>query len=288
MIGQPYNPDQCAFLLNQALNANLFNPNVPDASNNTNHIVLWNFIESKLLWVNTITNLIESEIGGIPTLQQVLDFNHDLVNGNNFQGTLAGVGNTGTQVLAHGSDAALGNTGSDVNAIGLSAARENIGNNINAIGGAAAYLNEGNNVNAFGTQAAQENTGTNVNAFGVQAAQENTGGEVNAFGSLAASINTGGGVNAFGIQAARRNTGTNVNAVGGGAARQNTGSNVIALGTNAGISNPLSGMFIISNSELPSYADHAAAVAAISPTGRPNNTYIYHNQGTMSIGAVRL
>ena len=32
---------------------------------------------------------------GIPTLQEVLDNNHDLVDGNNFQGTSAGVDNTG-------------------------------------------------------------------------------------------------------------------------------------------------------------------------------------------------
>jgi hypothetical protein len=32
-----------------------------------------------------------------PTLQEVLDNNHDLVDGNNFQGTGAGVSNTGTK-----------------------------------------------------------------------------------------------------------------------------------------------------------------------------------------------
>ena len=44
--------------------------------------------------------------GGTPTLQQVLDFNHDLVDGNNFQGTGAGVGNTGTDVIALGTNSA--------------------------------------------------------------------------------------------------------------------------------------------------------------------------------------
>ena len=37
--------------------------------------------------------------GGTQTLQQVLNFNHDLVNGNNFQGTCAGVCNTGNYVI---------------------------------------------------------------------------------------------------------------------------------------------------------------------------------------------
>ena len=62
MIGQAYNPNNCAFVSNQALNANQFNGSVPYSSNNTNHLVLWDFVEKKLLWVNSITNIIESEI----------------------------------------------------------------------------------------------------------------------------------------------------------------------------------------------------------------------------------
>lgn len=175
-----------------------------------------------------------------PTLQEVLDNNHDLLFGNNFQGTNAGVGNTGVTVIAIGNAAAFQNTGVSVNAIGNS----------------AAFQNTGNALNAIGNEAARDNTGDYVNSIGSQSAKSNTGDYVNALGLNAAALNTG--------------------------------DNVIALGTNAGIANPLSNMFIISNSELPSYADHAAAVAAISPTGIPNNTYIYHNQATMSIGAVRL
>lgn len=178
--------------------------------------------------------------GNIPTLQQVLDFNHDLVDGNDFQGTGAGILNTGVYVIA------------------------------------------------FGTNAGKENSGSNVNAISVDAAYQNEGNDVNAIGSSAAALNKGNDVNAIGNASAYNNTGNNVNAIGNTAGLGNTGDNVIALGSSAGIANPLSGMFIISNSELPSYADHAAAVAAISPTGIPNNTYIYHNQATMSIGAVRL
>lgn len=64
MVGQPYNPDNCAFLSSQSLNANQFNPNVPYSTNNTTHLILWDFVEKKILWVNSQTNLIESEIGG--------------------------------------------------------------------------------------------------------------------------------------------------------------------------------------------------------------------------------
>ena len=194
--------------------------------------------------------------GGTPTLQQVLDFNHDLVDGNNFQGTGAGSGNTGIGIIANGTNAANGNTGDRVVAIGEDAAINNSGLLINAIGTAASFENTGNGVTAIGNGAARSNTGNSINAIGSEAAKNNTGNFVNAIGS--------------------------------GAGKGNSGDNVIALGTGAGSGNPLSGMFIISNSELPSYADHAAAVAAISPTGIPNNTYIYHNQATMSIGAVRL
>lgn len=64
MVGQPYNPDNCAFLSSQSLNANQFNTNVPYSTNNTTHLILWDFVEKKILWVNSQTNLIESEIGG--------------------------------------------------------------------------------------------------------------------------------------------------------------------------------------------------------------------------------
>jgi len=175
-----------------------------------------------------------------PTLQQVLNNNHDLVDGNNFQGTGAGSGNTGVQVTAIGTSAAINNTNSYVVGIGYGAA--------------------------------SNQSGFNVVGVGINACGGNSANSVIGIGNLAVNSNTGIGVYGF----------------GDAAAWQNTGSNVVAIGANAGISNPLSGMFIISNLHLPSYVDHAAAVTAISPTGIIGNTYIYHNQSTNSIGAVRL
>lgn len=64
MIGLPFNPNNCAFVSNQALNANQFNGNVSSSSNNTTHTVLWDFVAEKLYWVNTLTNLIEAELPG--------------------------------------------------------------------------------------------------------------------------------------------------------------------------------------------------------------------------------
>jgi len=60
MVGVPFNPDNCIFISNQALNANQFGA-VPNASNQSNHTILWDTVESKLYWVNTLTNIIEKE-----------------------------------------------------------------------------------------------------------------------------------------------------------------------------------------------------------------------------------
>ena len=62
MVGVPYNPDNCTFVASQALNANQFNGVVPDAVNTSNHLLLWDFIDEKLYWVNSLTNIIEHEL----------------------------------------------------------------------------------------------------------------------------------------------------------------------------------------------------------------------------------
>jgi hypothetical protein len=123
--------------------------------------------------------------GGVPTLQQVLDNNHDLVDGNNFQGSDAGVGNEGAYVNGFGIEAASYNSGNNINALGAQAAFENISSDVNALGDGAASVNSGDNVNAFGFRAASYNSGTDVNAFGDYAASDNTAPHVNAFGFFA-------------------------------------------------------------------------------------------------------
>lgn len=64
MIGQPYNPNNCGFLSNQALNTNQGNDNVPNGANNPPHILLWDFVENKIQWVNSLTNIVERELSG--------------------------------------------------------------------------------------------------------------------------------------------------------------------------------------------------------------------------------
>ena len=115
-------------------------------------------------------------VGGavaIPTLQEVLDNNHDLVDGNNFQGTGAGQNNQGTNVNAFGTQAAEDNTGNSVNALGESAGRENTGNNVNLFGADAGYRNVGSGCNFFGTAAGQDNQNFNVHGFGENAGRKN-------------------------------------------------------------------------------------------------------------------
>lgn len=69
MIGLPFNPDNCLFVANQVVNANQFNGVVPNASNTSNHTVLWDFVDNKIYWVNTLTNIIEREIDGATGIQ---------------------------------------------------------------------------------------------------------------------------------------------------------------------------------------------------------------------------
>lgn len=148
--------------------------------------------------------------------------------------------------------------------------------------------NSGTNVNGFGRSAAKNNTGDYVNGIGGYSAMNNQGTYVNGLGVDASYDNTGSNVNGIGESAAKGNSGDHVSAIGREAALNNTGDNVIAIGNGAGTGNTLSGMFIIANAELPSYVDYAAASASISPTGIAGNTYLYHDQSTNSIGAVRL
>ena len=208
------------------------------------------------------------------TLQMVLDENHDLVNGNNFQGTGAGIGNTGTFVIALGQNAGNSNSGTDVNALGQDAATNNTGGHVNAFGSSAAFNNSGSFVLGIGGNATQNNSGNFVNAIGESAAFGNSGIDVNAMGRLSANSNSGADVNFFGRAAGDHNTADNVN----------------AFGVSAGAGNGLAGMTIFSNASMPSYANHAAATAAITALlgASAGCTYLYHNQATNSIGAVRI
>ena len=209
--------------------------------------------------IPSVTNIAYIPVGGQPqvSLQQVLDYNHDIVNDLIFMGTDAGLNNTGSNyVVAIGSQAAELNSGSHVNAVGPGAAFNNSGDYVDALGELAAYLNSGDFVTALGYNAANSNSGDHVVGLGKDAAVGNSGDYVAALGDNAAVANS-------------------VNYV-------------LALGPNAGTTNALTISTIISNQVLPTYANHAAALLVIVAPTATTGTYLYHNQATDSIGAVRI
>ena len=102
------------------------------------------------------------DVGGIPTLQQVLDNNNDLVDGNFLVGIAAGDGNVGININAFGELSALNNEGSDVNSLGNNATNGNLGNDVNAFGFGAGVDNTFNNINLFGENAQADENGQTV------------------------------------------------------------------------------------------------------------------------------
>ena len=135
---------------------------------------VWGNITGVIEDQTDLVNYVSSQIT-TPTLQEVLDAGHDLVSNNNFQGTGAGLNNTGVNINAFGFEAAKNNDGESVNAFGSSAASDNIGININALGINAGLLNEGWHLNAFGENAGIENTFNNVNLLGQNAVADEDG-----------------------------------------------------------------------------------------------------------------
>jgi len=173
----------------------------------------------------------------LPTLQQILNNNHDLVNGINLQGTDAGSGNTGTYVIGIGANAAKDNSGNDVIAIGKAAAESNTEQYITAVGIEAAKNNSGLVVNAFGSQAASDNSADFVFAFGEGAGRENTGTQLTAFGNAAGFQNGGNDVTAIGFETCYLNTGDYVVAIGSDAGISNSFDNVNIIGRGATVDN---------------------------------------------------
>ena len=97
--------------------------------------------------------------------------------------------------------------------------------------------------------------------------------------------------NFIGLRAGRSATGANnSNFFGFNAGYGSTGNNVNAFGNSAGYGNTLSGKTIFSNSSLPSYVDRTAATAAITVLlgASAGDTYLYYNETTFGIEAVRL
>lgn len=107
---------------------------------------------------------------------------------------------------------------------------------------------------------------------------------------LTKGSNLTNGLNFQGTGAGSGNTGTDVIGFGQDAGGSNTGSQVVAFGQGAAEGNDLSNVTVFSNLVLPTYTNHTAAASAITVIlgATAGCTYLYHNQATNSIGAVRL
>jgi hypothetical protein len=108
-------------------------------------------------------------VGGavaIPTLQEVLDNNHDLVDGNNFQGASAGSNNGGLNVNAFGTQAAEDNRGSGCNFFGTAAGQDNQDTNVHGFGENAGRRNQSRHAVFIGAQAGYDVATNTGNAIG--------------------------------------------------------------------------------------------------------------------------
>jgi len=119
----------------------------------------------------------------------------------------------------------------------------------NIVNGADVIIDGGGGKLGIGGGALSSSSATNVNAFGDKAGQNSSGNNINALGNLSANASTGNDVNAFGSNAANGN--------------QSNDSNF--FGRNAGVNNATPfGVTVFSPESIPSYADQAAADAALT------------------------
>lgn len=142
---------------------------------------------------------------------------------------------------------------------------------------AGAYSENVSASNFMGASAGRGATGSdNSNFFG-----ENSG--VSAFGSHSSNF-LGDRAGASATNAYR------CNFFGTKAGSNSSGNDVNAFGYEAGLNNTLSNQTIFSNVSLPSYANRAAAVTAITVLNGASegSTYLYYNATTFTIEAVRI
>lgn len=143
----------------------------------------------------------------------------------------------------------------------------------NVVNGADVIINAVGNLLGIGSDVLTAQTGTNVNAYGFRAALGNSGDNINAFGSNSADNNSGSHVNSFGQAAGRSNTANDSNFFGRQAGENN---------------NTSFGVTVFSNQSVPSYADHTAALAALTVANGcvAGQVYIYRNEANDTIGFV--
>lgn len=170
----------------------------------------------------------------------------------------------------------------DLNTLGTAAAND-VFYIVDTASNESKQIEVGNVVNL---QTAYDN-GNTINGSNV-IIEDSTGANIVAIGELAASGNSGNIVLAIGKGAGENNTGSECVFLGEEAGANQGGDNVIGLGWRAAESNALNGMFVISQTCMPSYADATAAATAITVAlgARPGDYYLYHDQSDDTIKAV--
>lgn len=148
----------------------------------------------------------------------------------------------------------------------------------NFIGGGAGYLSAGSQYSNFiGPMAGYNAPGNyNSNFIGFSTGHNAS----NAYNS-----------NFIGAEAGYGTTNANNSTfIGNQAGMNSTGNNVNAFGKQAHKGGSLSGQTVFANATLPSYVNRAAATTAITiPNGAvAGSTYLYYNQTTFAVEAVRL
>ena len=156
----------------------------------------------------------------------------------------------------------------------------------NAFGFFAGFNATGSNANFIGTGAGYSSDGPYAIGLGAQSLNNNLGDEVIGIGRGACDGNSVDFTLGIGSYAMSNNQGLRSIGIGYQAGMGNNGNDVIALGNQAGVSNLLDGVIMISNSCIPQFANHTAA-SAFFATGAPGNTYLYYNNTTNAISAVR-
>jgi hypothetical protein len=198
-------------------------------------------------------------------------------NNSTLIGGFVGGNNTGDHVIAVGS-------GTQADGDGRVTARNNTGDFAIAVGAGALENNESNYVIGIGTSAGDVGF-TNISegsiAIGHFASRQFAGAS-----PLSSTYRVG-----IGHQAMDEYGGGDYSiGIGYNSLKLNNANNVAAIGTNSGVGNTQANRFIISNSELPNFADRATALGAITVGlgAVAGNTYLYYNDATGAIEGVRL
>jgi len=100
--------------------------------------------------------------------------------------------------------------------------------------------------------------------------------------------NTGIRLFAFDTNAAKNNSGSDVYGFGDSVFEDNSANSLFAVGAQAAMGSSYSGATIFEQTFLPQFADHSAAVAALTePNGcKSGSIYLYRNQSNNTIGYV--